>query len=143
MVYTERVGEDQQRPAPLLTEDNKFFWEAAREGRLVAQRCGSCGRLLHPPRPMCPDCLGVEMEVVELSGYGSVYSYTVLHHPQNPRFEYPLVAALVDLEEGIRLVTNLVGEAAHTPEIGLPVRVVFAPTDRDYQVPVFELRGSG
>ncbi|HEY3723316.1 MAG TPA: Zn-ribbon domain-containing OB-fold protein [Acidimicrobiia bacterium] len=137
------MGEDQQRPAPLLTEDNKFFWEAAREGRLVAQRCGSCGRLLHPPRPMCPDCLGVGMEVVELSGYGSVYSYTVLHHPQNPRFEYPLVAALVDLEEGIRLVTNLVGEAAHTPEIGLLVRVVFAPTDRDYQVPVFELRGSG
>jgi uncharacterized OB-fold protein len=71
-----------------------------------------------------------------------VYSYTVLHHPQNPRFEYPLVAALVDLEEGIRLVSNLVGEAARRPEIGLAVQVAFAPTDRDYKVPVFELRGS-
>jgi uncharacterized OB-fold protein len=142
MGYTDRVGEDQLRPAPLLTEDNRFFWEAAREGRLVAQRCTSCRRLLHPPRPMCPDCLGVDIEVVELSGYGSVYSYTVLHHPQNPRFEYPLVAALVDLEEGIRLVSNLVGEAARGPEIGLAVQVAFAPTDRDYKVPVFELRGS-
>jgi uncharacterized OB-fold protein len=133
---------DAQRPAPLLTEDNRFFWEAAREGRLVAQRCSSCGRLLHPPRPMCPDCLSIEIEVVELSGLGSVYSYTVVHHPQNPRFEYPLVAALVDLDEGIRLVSNLVGEAARAPAIGLQVHVAFAPTDRDYKVPVFELRGS-
>jgi uncharacterized OB-fold protein len=136
------VREDQQRPAPLLTDDNAIFWEAARAGRLVAQRCTSCRRLLHPPRPMCPDCLGVDIEVVELSGFGSVYSYTILHHPRSSRFEYPLVVALIELDEGIRLVSNLVGEAARAPQIGAAVRVTFEATDRDYKVPVFELRGS-
>jgi uncharacterized OB-fold protein len=89
---------------------------------------------------MCPGCLGSALEIIELSGRGSVYSYTILHHPQNPRFEYPVVAALVELDEGIRLVTNLVGEAARAPAIGLPVSVAFARTERDYMVPVFELR---
>src|ERR1700730_17585396 len=97
------------RPAPIRTEDNQFFWDAATQGRLVAQRCGSCGRFHHPPRPMCPECHSVESDIVELSGTGQVYSYAVLHHPQNPKFTYPLVAALVELDEGIRLVTNLVG----------------------------------
>src|SRR6266849_363576 len=94
------------RPAPILTDDNQFFWDA-REGRLVAQRC-SCGQLRHPPRPMCPECHALDQEVVDLSGRGVVYSYALLHHPQNPMFEYPVVAALVDLDEGVRMVSNIV-----------------------------------
>ena len=58
---------------------------------------------------MCPECHGLDYDVVELSGRGTVYSYAVLHHPRSPRFTYPLVTALVDLDEGVRLVTNLVG----------------------------------
>jgi uncharacterized OB-fold protein len=134
--------EDQQaapaiRPRPVVTEDNRFFWAAAAEGRLVAQRCQGCGRLHHPPRPMCPTCHGLEHEEVELSGRGQVYSYAVLHHPQNPKFTYPLVAALVDLEEGIRMVTNVVGVAPADIRIGMPVRVLFEPTVGDMSVPVF------
>jgi uncharacterized OB-fold protein len=124
------------RPAPILTDDNQFFWDAAREGRLVAQRC-SCGKLRHPPRPMCPECRALDHEVVDLSGRGVVYSYALLHHPQNPMFEYPVVAALVDLDEGIRMVSNIVEVDPHDVRIGMPVAVTFVPTAGDMMVPVF------
>jgi uncharacterized OB-fold protein len=126
------------RPAPIRTEDNRFFWDAAGDGRLVAQRCRGCGRLHHPPRPMCPDCHGLEQEVVDLAGTGRVYSYAVLHHPQNPQFTYPLVAALVELDEGLRMMTNLVGVGPSDVRIGMPVRVTFEATVDDGTVPVFE-----
>ena len=126
------------RPAPILTEDNQFFWDAAAQDRLVARRCRGCGRLHHPPRPVCPACHSLEYEIVDLAGAGTVYSYAVLHHPQHPRFSYPLVAVLVDLDEGIRVVSNLVGVEPAEVRIGMPVRVTFASTADDLAVPVFE-----
>ena len=124
----------------MLTEDNHEFWEAARDGRLVAQGCISCGRLRHPPRPLCPHCHSHDHELVELSGRGVVYSYALLHHPRNPLFDYPVVAALVDLDEGVRLVTDLVDVEPGDVRIGLPVAVTFAPTADDMAVPVFRPR---
>jgi uncharacterized OB-fold protein len=131
------------RPAPVLTEDNQFYWDAAAHGRLVTQRCRGCGRLHHPPRPACPACHSLEREVVELAGTGTVYSYAVLHHPRNPQFTYPLVAVLVDLDEGVRVVSNLVGVEPADVRIGMPVRVAFAPAAGDMAVPVFEAAGAG
>jgi hypothetical protein len=125
------------RPSPTLTEDNRLFWEAAAESRLVAQRCQGCGRLHHPPRPMCPACHGLDFDLAELSGTGLVYSYAVLHHPRSPNFTYPLVTALVDLNEGVRLVTNLVGVEPADVRIGMAVRVVFVPTEHEMSIPVF------
>lgn len=126
------------RPAPILTEDNHFFWDAVRDGRLVAQRCLGCGRLRHPPRPMCPQCHSLGFEVVNLSGVGEVYSYALLHHPQNPAFEYPVVAALIDLEEGVRLLSNLIDIDPADVRIGMRVSVEFRPTRHDGAVPVFK-----
>jgi uncharacterized OB-fold protein len=126
-----------QRPAPIVTEDSAAFWDAADEGRLVAQRCAECGRLRHPPRPMCPECGSLVVEMAELSGRGVVYSYALLHHPQHPAFEYPVLAALIDLDEGIRVVSNLVGLEPSEIRIGLPVEVEFVSTDGDHRVPVF------
>ena len=125
------------RPAPVVTDDNAVFWDAAAEGRLVGQRCTDCGKLRHPPRPMCPWCHSLDTEAVELSGRGTLYSYALLHHPQNPAFEYPVFAALVDLDEGIRVVSNLVGIEPADIEIGMPLEVTFAPAGDDRQVPVF------
>jgi uncharacterized OB-fold protein len=130
------------RPAPNVTDDNAIFWEAARDGKLVAQRCGDCGRLRHPPRPMCPECHSIRQETVELAGTGTVYSYAILHHPRSPAFTYPVIAALVDLDEGIRIVSNLVGIEPADVRIGAPVRVVFEATADDMAVPVFEPDGS-
>jgi uncharacterized OB-fold protein len=125
------------RPAPAITEDNLFFWEAARDARLVAQRCGSCGLLRHPPRPACPACQSLEIEVAELSGDGEVYSYALLRHPRSPRFRYPVIAALVDLAEGVRVVSNLVGIEPADVRIGLPVAAEFEPCEGGLAVPVF------
>ncbi len=126
------------RPDPLVTEDSELFWSAADDSRLVAQRCSGCGALRHPPRPMCPHCHSLEFEPQELSGRGTVYSFAVLHHPQNPAFEYPVLAALIDLEEGVRLMSNLRGMDPSEIRIGMPVAVTYVPTLGGHQVPVFE-----
>jgi uncharacterized OB-fold protein len=130
------------RPGPILTDDNHLFWEAAKEGKLVTQKCGNCGRLRHPPRPMCPACHSLVFEMSQLVGTGVVYSYSFLHHPQNPAFDYPVIAALVDLDEGVRIVSNLVDVATSDVRIGLPVEVRFVPTKNDGAVPVFAPRKS-
>jgi uncharacterized protein len=120
-----------------VTDDSAVFWDAAAEHRLVAQRCAGCGVLRHPPRPMCPHCQSLDFGVVELSGRGTLYSYAVLHHPQHPAFDYPVFAALVDLDEGIRLVSNLADIDAAEIEIGMRLEVAFVPTADDRAVPVF------
>jgi len=127
-------------PAPVLTEDNAPFWAAAAEHRLVAQRCTQCARFRHPPRPMCPSCHSLSCAWVDLDGTGTVYSYAVLHHPQHPAFSYPIVAALVDLDEGTRLVTNLVHVRPEDIRIGMEVQVTFKLTAHGMAVPVFEPR---
>jgi uncharacterized protein len=139
---TEQV-EQTQRPPPVLTADNGFFWQAAAEGRLVGQACSTCGRLRHPPRPMCPVCGSLDWHEVTLSGDGTIYSFSILHHPQNPAFEYPVLAVLVDLDEGIRLVSNVIDTEPGDLKIGQRVHVAFVPTARDMAVPVFALTKDG
>jgi len=86
---------------------------------------------------MCPVCHSLEFDMAELSGNGLVYSYAVLHHPRSPKFTYPLVTALVELDEGVRLVTNLVGVEPADVRIGMAVRVRFLPTEHEMAIPVF------
>jgi hypothetical protein len=89
---------------------------------------------------MCPDCHCTESEWVDAAGTGTVYSYAVLHHPQHPAFDYPVLAALVDLDEGVRLCTNLVDVAPADLAVGMPVKVTFASTAGGTAVPVFRPR---
>ncbi len=128
------------RPGPVLTEDNEGYWLAAREGRLVIQRCASCGALHHPPRPMCPDCHSTELDWQQAAGTGTVYSYALLHHPQNPAFTYPVMAVLVELDEGVRLVSNLLEVDPDEIRIGMAVEVVFEPAGDGFALPVFRPR---
>lgn len=135
------VNDASRRPDPIVTDDSAVFWDAANEGRLVAQRCADCGALRHPPRPMCPHCHSLTIDVADLSGRGTVYSYAILHHPQHPAFDYPVLAVLVDLDEGIRMVSNIVDVAKEDIRIGMRVAVDFAPTAGDQRVPVFRPAG--
>jgi uncharacterized OB-fold protein len=128
------------RPAPVLTDDNEGFWLAAQDGRLSIQRCQECGRFNHPPRPMCPNCHSLDLVWEEVSGVGEVYSYALLHHPQHPAFAYPVRAVLVDLEEGVRVVSNVIDVAPEEIYIGMPVTVAFEPTVDEFAVPVFRPR---
>ena len=125
------------RPAPILTPDNAFFWEAAARGELVAQRCGDCGDLQHPPRPICPKCHSSKREVARLSGRGEVYSWIVPRHPAAIGFAEAPIVALIALDEGLRLVSNVVGLAHDQIRNGLRVEVAFEPTAGGHAVPVF------
>lgn len=122
------------------SRDSAFFWEGALRGELLGQRCSGCGVFRHPPRPMCPHCRCFEWQAVPLSGRGTVYAWIRPVHPKLPMFEDPLICVLVDLEEGIRLFSNLEGCAPEAVEVGLPVEVAFAPTLGDQAVPVFRPR---
>jgi uncharacterized OB-fold protein len=125
------------RPTPVVTADNEGFWLAAAEHRLVIQRCAHCGALHHPPRPMCPVCRSTELEWVDARGTGTVHSYALLHHPRHPAFDYPVPAVLVELDEGVRILSNLVGIDPHAIHIGMPVQVDFEPAGDELAVPVF------
>jgi uncharacterized OB-fold protein/acyl dehydratase len=126
-----------RRPRPALTQDNRFFFDGAKEHKLLIQKCSACGTLRHPPRPSCANCRSFEWEAFEASGRGTIYSFTVNHYPQVPAFDYPLVVALVELEEGTRLVANVADITPETVAIGLPVVATFEAFDDDLTLPVF------
>ena len=129
-------GPPQGRPRPAITPDNAFFWEGVRERKLLIQRC-ACGKLRHPPGPMCPTCRSLEWDAVESSGCGRVYSFVVAHHPPIPPFEYPNLIALVELEEGTRIVSNLVGVAPAAVRVGMSVSLEFREFEGGQVLPQF------
>jgi uncharacterized OB-fold protein len=125
------------RPRPAINQDTEFFWEGARRGELLIQRCTSCKKLRHPPRAMCGECGSLEWDTVRASGRGEVYSFVVYHHPPLPGFRLPYVVALVELEEGTRLVANMTDIEPAAVRIGMPVEVDFLAIDDTFSVPVF------
>ncbi|MHB8219204.1 MAG: bifunctional MaoC family dehydratase N-terminal/OB-fold nucleic acid binding domain-containing protein [Acidimicrobiales bacterium] len=126
-----------KRPRPAITEDIAFWFEGARRHRLLIQRCAGCGELRHPPLPACASCRSFEWDTVEASGRGTVFSFVVVHYPQVPAFDYPLAIGLVELEEGTRLVADLVGLEPSEWRIGRPVEVEFVDHDDELTLPVF------
>jgi uncharacterized OB-fold protein len=125
---------------PVVSQDTAFFWEGTAAGELRIQRCGACKVLRHPPGPACPSCGALEPDYVVASGLGEVYSYVVHHHPPVPGRELPFVVALVELEEGVRLLAELVEVPANEVRIGLPVRVSFRSVDGELALPVWRPR---
>jgi len=126
-----------RRPRPVISEDNRFFWEGVGRGELLIQRCASCGALRHPPRPMCPRCQSPDWNTARASGRGRVHSFVVPRHPPLPAFPEPYVVALVDLEEGTRLVTNLVGVTPDEVRIGMAVELEMTRIDDEVVLPLF------
>lgn len=114
-----------KRPAPGISDDTRFFWDGTRAGKLLIQRCKSCGALRHPPGPSCAHCHALEWDALEASGRGTVYSFVVMHYPEVPPFDYPNPIALVELEEGTRIVAQLVGVKPAEVEVGQAVQVEF------------------
>ncbi len=124
---------------PQVTPDTAFFWAGTAAGELRIQRCGACGALRHPPGPMCPACGEAgDGGYVVAAGTGEVYSYVVHHHPPVPGKRLPMVVALVQLPEGVRMVGEMPGADPAQVRIGLPVRVTFARVDDDLTLPAWE-----
>lgn len=138
-----------KRAAPGISDDTRFFWEGAREGRLLIQRCKACATLRHPPGPSCPSCHSFEWDTLQASGRGTVYSFVVMHHPEVPPFEHPNPIGLIELEEGTRLVAQLLGVKPGEVRIGQRVVVEFnrfevgSPTgDDELWLPQFRVLAS-
>jgi uncharacterized OB-fold protein len=113
---------------PLVTPDTAFFWAGTAAGELRIQRCAGCGAMRHPPGPMCPACgEPADGGYAVASGAGEVFSYVVHHHPPVPGKKLPMVVALVQLPEGVRMVGEMPGVRPDQVRIGLPVRVTFVP----------------
>jgi uncharacterized OB-fold protein len=133
---------DSFRMKPPMGHDNAWWWEMAAQDKLGIQKCKSCQTLRHPPRPMCGDCHSTEWEAVESSGKGTICSFTILTHPKFPGFDYPLIIILVDLEEGTRLTSQLVGCEPEEADFGLPVEMVIQEDPDGFKLPVFKLVGA-
>ena len=128
-----------QRPIPRVDEESRGFWEACARHELYLQRCRDCGKLRHPPRALCPACLSSGIEWISSSGRGTVYSFTVTQQNQAPGFRerLPYVLAYVELEEGVRLMTNVVGCPAEAVHVGMPVEVAWEDVNAEVSLPVF------
>lgn len=133
------------RPRPVINRDNAGFWQGVAEHKLLIQRCGECETLRFPWLPGCNECGCQEWDTVEASGEGTVFSHVVMHHPPFPAFGAsddagPYAVALIELVEGVRMVSNVVGVPYDKVRTGMPVRLEFLRTDPELELPVF--RGS-
>ena len=125
------------RLKPPRGHDNAWWWDEAARGKLALQRCRGCAKLRHPPRPMCDACGSLEWESIAASGRGTLHSFTVIHQPQFPGYDYPIVVALVDLEEGERMISNLVGCEPAKVRIGMELRAVIHADPDGFHIPFF------
>jgi len=124
------------RPDPIQRIDSAFFWTACERGELVVQKCEPCDKLWHPPRAICPQCHSTEKTEQKLSGHGKVLSWARQVRPASFGFKESPWIILVELDEGVRFVSNL--ESETTPEFGMRVSVDFAETSGGKAVPVFK-----
>jgi uncharacterized OB-fold protein len=127
-----------QRARPKPTPETKHFWDGTQAGELRLQRCNKCSKAYFPPRPFCPECGHREVTVFKASGKGFLYSY-VIHHRPVPGFTPPYSIAVVELEEGPRMMTNIV-DCPQTPEalqLDMKVQVKFEKLDDKTTLPLF------
>ena len=127
-----------QRPIPQPTPETQHFWDGTRSGELRLQRCTDCSRVYFPPRPFCPGCASRSVEVFRASGHARLYSY-VINERRGPGMEPPYAIAVVELEEGPRMMTNIV-DTPQTPEalqLDMPLEVTFTSLSDEIALPQF------
>ncbi len=117
--------------------DNGWWWDAVDEGKMLIQRCTSCKTLRHPPRPMCGKCQSIEWDSIESSMEGEVFSFTTLHYPKVPGYDYPLCCAVISLNEGTRIISNIVGINHEDVKIGMKVKGKIEQIDEKTMLPQF------
>ncbi|HTW89019.1 MAG TPA: Zn-ribbon domain-containing OB-fold protein [Candidatus Binataceae bacterium] len=115
------------KPLPHLDEENRPWWEALKRHLLYLQRCRDCGALRYYPRALCSECLSKRTEWIRSNGAGKVYTFTITYQNSTPGFRdaLPYVLAYVELDEGLKMLTNIVDCRPEEIRIGMPVAVVF------------------
>lgn len=129
-----------QKPLPFVTSLNAPFWEGLKRRELKLQRCDGCGRIWYPPGPLCPHCWSDKFTWTGLSGRGRVNSWVIFHQAYFKSFEadVPYNVAEVELEEGPRLLTNLVGVRNEEIQAGMPVEIVFEDATEEVTLAKFK-----
>ncbi len=125
------------KPVPPPTTDTAGFWDACNREELLFQQCSGCGGVQFPPRAFCSACQGTTPSLKRSSGRGSVHSFTIVRRAANRAFDgdVPFVIALIDLDEGFRMMMNVIGEGRLSTAIGRRVRVVFEPRSDAQKLP--------
>jgi uncharacterized OB-fold protein len=132
------------RALPKPTPETQDFWSGCKSGELRLQRCRTCTQSYFPPRPFCPKCGGREVEAYAASGRATLYSYVINHRPRPDMGTEPHSIAVVALEEGPRMMTNIVG-CPQTPEalvLDMPLQVTFARQNEEISLPLFQPAGA-
>lgn len=129
------------RPLPIKTHEALPFWEGCNRGELLLQRCDNCNAIQWFPRAFCRECSNKTFHWEKASGLGKVVSSSIVRKPINPSFAamVPYVIAIVELEEGMRMMTNIVDATDREIKAGSPVKVEFERQDEDTAIPVFRL----
>jgi uncharacterized OB-fold protein len=127
-----------RRIEPPVTPTSEPFWEATRQRRFLLQWCTDCDRAIFFPREVCPRCQGGRLEWRPSAGTGAIYTYTVEHHPQNPNLTAPYAIALIDLDEGVRMMSNVVGCPSEAVQVGMKVRITWEVLSDGRNLPQFE-----
>ena len=124
---------------PTPDAETQPFWDGARDGKLLIRRCGACGEAHFYPRPFCPKCWSDDVRWEEAGGRATLYTWSVVHRNDLPPFgdRVPYVAAAVDLDEGPRMLTNVVGCEFDALTVGLPLEVSYQAISDDVTIPVF------
>jgi uncharacterized OB-fold protein len=124
---------------PTVEDESRPYWEAAKQGRLLIKRCNACGEVHHYPRPFCPTCWSEDVEWLEVSGRGTLYTYSVVFRNDTPPFNEwgRYVPAVVELEEGPRLMTNIIDAEPESLFVDMPVEVAFRDLTDDWAAPIF------
>ena len=135
----ESIAHSIDRPLPTPYTFSQPFWDATRRHELVLQKCSHCGTVRYYPRPRCPTCLSADSQWVQLSGDGSVYNFTIVHRPLARWFadKMHLICAVIELDEGVRMMSNVEGIDPSQVHIGMRVSVTFEDVTEEITPPKF------
>ena len=131
-----------EKPLPNPTTDTQPFWDYCKKHELRMQKCLQCGHIRYPPGLVCPKCHSMEAEWVKLSGKGKVFSFVIFHYLYNKAFgnDIPYAAASIELEEGPRMMSNIIGGNLEDIKIDMPVEVHFEDVTDEFALPKFRPR---
>jgi len=129
----------QEKPLPIINEDNAQYWRYARKRELRMQQCTRCEHIRFPASFVCPQCHAVEADWVRLSGKGTLYSYIIYHHAYHPAYreDLPYAVGIVQLVEGPRMESSIVGCRLEDLKIDMPLEVIFEEVADEVTLPKF------
>jgi len=125
-------------PVPVPRPETIHFWEGCKVGEFRLQKCNSCGKIIFYPRAICTECMSQDLSWIKSTGKGQVYTFSIHFRGATPAFKTPYVVALVDLEEGVRVMTNIINCDVNDVKIGMNVKVTFESLTDEISLPKFE-----